>query len=343
MALSGGNGMTDSNSGEQATGGERERDALGQLIRAAGRRPAPRAEDYQRGRDASHAAWQQKLRSSRRRGWLYALAAALAMAAVGLIAFTQLTAPPPAARATVLQGQVEFMSGAADGWQPLAGAAAEIPVGARLRTVADGRAGFELADGVSLRVNSATEWVFASPERIELIAGTVYVDSGSGVRATGVEISTSFGVVRDIGTQFEVRALTTTLRLRVREGLVRLQRFADPALETGAGEQVLIDTAGAVDRRPVLTDDAEWSWTEALAEPMQIEGRSAFEVLTWVARETGKRLLFEDANTELRARNAILSGSNQNLTPMQTLEVVVATSGGLDYSLSEGAIVIRRR
>ena len=264
--------------------------------------------------------------------------------AVGLIAVTQLTPPRAAALITVLQGQVEFSSGDADGWQPLAGAATEIPVGARLRTVTDGRAGFILSRDVSLRVNSATEWVFTSQDRIELVAGTVYVDSGRSAGTNGIEISTSFGVIRDIGTQFEVRALTTGLRVRVREGFVHLQRADDAAsVQTGAGEQVLLGTGGAIQRLSVATDDAEWSWTEALAAPMQIEGRSAFEVLSWIARETGKRLVFEDANTELRARNAILSGSSKDLTPMQTLEVVVATSGGLNYTLSEGTITIRRR
>jgi ferric-dicitrate binding protein FerR (iron transport regulator) len=334
--------MTNGSNDEPFAREDQQRDAVGHLIRAAGRRPAPRGEDYQRVYEASREAWHRKVRSSRRRRWWYAVAAALAAAAIGLVAVTQFSPPPTAALAAVLQGRVELL--ADEGWQPLAEVGAEIPAGARLRTVADGRAAFELADGVSLRVNSATEWVFASRDRIELIAGMVYVDSGTGRPENGIEISTAFGVIRDIGTQFEVMALMTRLRVRVREGLVSLQLADEPEpVETAAGEQLLVDMGGAVQRRAVRADAAEWAWAQALAEPLRIEGRSAFDVLGWVARETGKRLVFEDANAELRARNAILSGSSRNLTPMEALDVVVATSGGLDYVLSEGTIIIRRR
>jgi hypothetical protein len=54
-------------------------------------------------------------------------------------------------------------------------------------------------------------------------------------------------------------------------------------------------------------------------------------------------LVFADATAELRARNAILSGDGRDLSPMEILEVVVATSGGLDYALGDGTIVISRR
>jgi hypothetical protein len=80
-----------------------------------------------------------------------------------------------------------------------------------------------------------------------------------------------------------------------------------------------------------------------VAAPLELDGRSAFEVLQWVARETGKRLIFEDTNAELLARSAIVHGSSAGLEPLQVLDVVVATSTGFDYTLGERTLVIRRR
>jgi ferric-dicitrate binding protein FerR (iron transport regulator) len=213
-----------------------------------------------------------------------------------------------------------------------------------LRTIGDGRAAFELADGVSLRVGEATEWQFRGPSRIELTAGTLYVDSGAGAASRGVEIATESGVVRDVGTQFEVRALSSGLRLRVREGLAELETAAgDRSVSTGAGEQLSIDARGAMQRRPIAADDAEWSWTQALATPPPLDGRSAFEVLTWIARETGKRLEFADAEVELRARSALLHGSSEGFLPLELLDVVIATTDQLDYSLGELTLTVRGR
>jgi hypothetical protein len=65
--------------------------------------------------------------------------------------------------------------------------------------------------------------------------------------------------------------------------------------------------------------------------------------LSWVARETGRRLIFEDARAELKARNAILSGRGQALTPLELLDVAVAATDGLEYALEDGELVVRLR
>jgi hypothetical protein len=96
-------------------------------------------------------------------------------------------------------------------------------------------------------------------------------------------------------------------------------------------------------RSPLAADDAEWDWIHSLATPPPMEGRSAFEVLTWVARESGKRLVFADADAELRARGAILHGESRGLLPLELLDVLVATTGGLDYALGEETLTISKR
>jgi hypothetical protein len=53
--------------------------------------------------------------------------------------------------------------------------------------------------------------------------------------------------------------------------------------------------------------------------------------------------VFADANAELRARSAIIHGSSAGLEPMQILDVVMATSAGLEYTFGDGTLLISRR
>jgi ferric-dicitrate binding protein FerR (iron transport regulator) len=316
-------------------------DSVAKLVRAAGRRPTPRHEDYERVLAVSHAAWRRKVVATRRRRWLYALAAAAALAAVAVGSLPLTRSKDVGATLTVARGQVE-RSTAADGWVPLDGTDAPITTRTMLRTAADGQASFRLASGASLRIDRATEWRFAASGALELTRGRLYVDTAG--TDSRVEVATPFGAVSDLGTQFEVRATDVSLRLRVREGSVRFAPAGDgAALEGHAGQQVEWRGDDSVDIRSFGPDDGEWAWAMSLAEPLEIDGRTAFEALSWVARETGKRLVFEDATAELHARNAILAGNARDLSPLQILEVVVATSSGLDYTLRDGAIIVRRR
>jgi ferric-dicitrate binding protein FerR (iron transport regulator) len=287
-----------------------------------------------------------KVHASRRRRvfWL-ALAAGAAAAAIGSFLLLLPSAPLPAvADVSLLRGGVERWSEGARRWEPLAADAA-LSVGARLRTAANGGVTISVFPGISVRADGATRWSITAATRLELEAGTLYIDTGrSSASAAAIEIATAHGVVRDLGTQFEVRALSSELRLRVREGLVQLEPMATPVrYETSAAEELRLFADGAVERRPIATDGVEWAWAEALAAPLELDGGSAFEALQWVARETGKRLVFEDANAELLARRAIIHGSSAGLEPLQVLEVVMATSAGLDYSVGDGVLVIRRR
>jgi hypothetical protein len=98
-----------------------------------------------------------------------------------------------------------------------------------------------------------------------------------------------------------------------------------------------------VDVQVQRADPPEGEWAETLATPLELGGESAFDALQWVARELGKRLVFEDASTELLARNAIIHGNSAGLEPLQILEVVMTTSAVLEYTLGDGTLVIRRR
>ncbi len=322
------------------------RDVLGELIRAAGRRPTPPAEDYDRVLAASRDAWQRKIRSRRQRRWSYALAASVAILAIGVTALVQLDplSPRPAIASTaVVDGSVMALTPGAQNWRSIDDPELQLIAGSRLRTQDEGRVSLDLVRGVSLRVNRGTELTLISAERIELTAGTIYVDSGLGVRTNRFEIATTFGIVRDIGTQFEVSSSPAELRLRVREGLVQLYQDGPRAELSGvAGEQVRIDSFGAIDRASFSTYDPEWAWASALADVPETDGQPLLGFLSWVARETGRALRFQPG-AEAQAQITILHGSADNLAPLDALEVVLKTTD-FRYELQDsGVLWIERR
>ncbi len=326
--------------------GNTDRDALGELIQAAGRRPTPSTEQYGQTFAAVHTAWQRKVRSTQRRQRIYAIAATFAAVAIGIGAVLQLapTGPiPHIATAVVVRGDSAVFSPETGSWQPLIETGAQVGPGSRLRTEANGRSAFLLGEEISVRLNIDSEIVFHSVYEIELVAGTVYVDSGPDDVAGDLEVTTTHGTLRDVGTQFEVAAVADGLRVRVREGLVQLYQSGQAAeFEGGAGEEFRIDAAGTI--RPGLFSryDPAWGWAEALAGPPNVNGMPVLEFLNWVSRETGRQIRYEDG-VQLAAGTAVLHGSAQDLTPMDALEVMLATTDFV-YELSRnGVIVISRR
>ena len=324
-----------------------DRDVLGELIQAAGRRPTPSPENHAQTFAAAHRAWRQKVRSTKRRQHAYALAATFAAIVIGLGAVLRLAPEGPlpvAATAVVVHGDAAVFSPATGTWLPLTGRGVQIAPGSRVRTETNGRSAFRLGQEISLRLNTDSELVLRSASELELVAGTIYVDSGPATRPGRVEIATTHGTIRDIGTQFEVAASADTVRLRIREGLVQLYRSGQqPEVEGMAGEELLIDSAGMIQRDRFSPFDPEWGWAEALAGPPNVDGMPVLEFLNWVARETGREIRYEERGVQLAAGTAVLYGSAQDLTPMDALEVMLATTD-FDYALAtNGEIVISRR
>ena len=335
------------NSPDETTAGGDDRDVLAELVRAAGRRPVPAADDRSRVFAASQRAWRQAVQARRRRRRYLALAASVAALAIGGTIVSQLvpTAPLPVIASTaVIDGQVLALAAGTDEWRAVDGAGVEWAAGTRLRTSAGSRVSLDLASGGSLRVDEATEMTLTSSERLVLIAGTMYFDSGAATGAGALEVVTSLGRVREIGTQFEVMFTSIALRVRVREGRVEIEREQQLAGLTGtAGEQLRLDSAGGVERSPFSPVDPAWSWAIALADVPPIDGRPLTELLDWVARETRHELRFADTDTENQAHNVILHGSLANATPLEALEAALATTDLEHVVQEDGVLLIRLR
>ncbi|MGQ0428932.1 MAG: FecR family protein [Gammaproteobacteria bacterium] len=320
---------------------DKSQDLVESLIRAAGRRAQPPEDARQEVLAAATAAFRRK--TTRRRETMWMLWAGAAAVLVFAVALMFQWSRPGAERGELARieraiGGVERATG--DVWQHVGESSAPLTSGMKLRTQAGARAGLALAGGASLRLAADTEIMLDSPGSLYLGRGTVYLDHRGSV-GTGYRIETPAGIARDLGTQFELSVADGTLRLRVREGLVEIER-AGQTLRGSAGEQLEINALGGVLRSPIAPDAAAWHWAEALAPAPDIDGRPAIELLAWVARETGRTLHFADPAVRLRAERVVLHGNIRHLVPLEALDVMLATTD-LEYALNEGRIEVRTR
>ncbi len=322
-----------------------EQDSVAALLRTVGKRAAPPPEDYERILLASRVAWQRAVRQRARRRWTYALAAGIALVAFTALVMRQFDRSDPpmlAGTLSIAMGPVFTGTATAEDWNSLSGTEVPLMSGTRLRTDASGRAALRLVSGTALRIAGRSHVIFGTNARIELLEGRVYLDT-HGV-TQGVEIVTRFGTLRDIGTQFEVVATDTSLRVRTREGAVTLTRArSDAVLRCDVSEELRIDVSGLVERGHIAAFDPEWSWVESLAEVPRGPELTLRRFLDWVARETGRRLRYDSPETEARVNQIVLHGTPPHRAPVQALEITLATTD-IDYSLpDDGTILLRPR
>jgi ferric-dicitrate binding protein FerR (iron transport regulator) len=299
------------------------------LLVLAGRRPEPPAFRTARVRATVEAEWRRATR--RRPRWpLWSLAAACGLALVLLWPRSPVPAPaaPPAAPAyaTLIRVTGAVQVGVAG--SPAAAAA----TGLRMRSdttieTGAGRALLSFASGHSVRLDHNSRIVLQATKRVALERGRIYVDSGDGVHdGEGLQIATPSGVVREIGTRFEVAAGGGIVQVRVRDGAVRIDG-ARASVNVTAAEAVRIDDAGLSERRSILPSGPEWSWLETIAPPFAIEGATLESFLHWVSREQGWEWRYRDDAAARHAARVVLHGTIEGLTPAEALDAVLPTCG----------------
>lgn len=318
------------------------------LLRAAGPRPPVPADDLAAIAAAAREEWRRVVtarRAARRRArapLALALAASLLLA-LGAAWWWRGRTPAAAARHAasleLVRGEVR-LAGAESSEAAGPAPGQDLPVGARVETLGAGsRAALRLASGHSVRLAAATRVRLAAAGRVELARGTLYVDSG-GAAAGAVEVVTSVGVVRDVGTQFEVQVAggeTAELRVRVREGAVSLSNGGTH--EATAGEELRLAAGGALTRGSVPRAGELWSWVQEAAPSLDIEGATLTAFLDWVARETGLEVGFASAAAARAAAGVVLHGTIEGLTPEESLSVVLPGSG-YSWTVVDGRLEI---
>ena len=205
-------------------------------------------------------------------------------------------------------------------------AGVRLRAGDRIEVPDDSRAAFVLGQGIAVRLDRGTAAVLQGVDRLTLERGTIYIDSGPEARGPGIRIETALGAIRHLGTRFEVQVTEASLRVRVREGSVALERRGARWI-ADAGEALAIANGQALVRQRISTAGEEWAWVAALAEPFTLEGATVAAFLDWVRREEGLRWQIDDPAVRARANRIVLHGSIEGLTPEEALEAVLPAAG----------------
>jgi len=328
--------MTDQeNSGSEASGSAPRAsgsDAIAELLRLAGPRPAVPPHVQQRVYDAVQTEWHSTLRQRRRLRW----GLPVALAATILLVVT-LTSRAPEVRLAPI-ATVAFVEDAAG---TLAGGLSlgdDIYPGGR---VATGKSGLALAvnNGLSLRLAAGTTATFDSMEELTLRSGHIYADTGQSVYDNrSITVHTSVGSARDMGTRFAVAYVDGDMSVAVREGRVDVSHSrgsytaeAGEVLKLQPGEDIVVDK--------ISIHDSSWDWAAALAPAFDIENHSLLDFLKWAARETGKELIFENDAARFAAMGIRPRGSIAGFTPVEAIGSVLATTS-LEYRIDAQQIVI---
>ncbi len=318
-------------------------DMIGKLVAAAGRGPTAPPEVRERVYAAVRARWESETgavsdagrltgrartrarKERRQRSWMqpaFAMAAAVGVVAITLGLLQ--TGGPNAIGQTLasldrVNGEIALLRGDDLSRIAAAGSADPIIAGDLLRTGAEDSAALSLGDGLELRMNRATELQFVSADEISLTAGTIYIDSGTGISRNALSVQTTFGGVAHVGTQYEVHVDDRALRIRVREGRVAV---TSDALDTVgiAGEQLDIVVDGLDSRGTIAPDDPAWDWAVALARLPAMPEYEVGSALEWVARELGLSIEWNSAVRNAVAGNAIIG--LDGLTPSEALDVI---------------------
>jgi hypothetical protein len=214
----------------------------------------------------------------------------------------------------------------------------EVPAGMVVDTGVLGRAALRLTSGSSLRLDRLTRLQGVSDTVVALEAGALYFDSG----ATDAAVEASLESTQLAASQVEVRTELAEpgaqMRVRVREGLVNLDRNGE-SYDAGAGVELMVDSGGDLSRRQVAVFGPDWEWILTVAPPFEIEGSTLQAFLGWVSRETGLQPSFADADTEGSSSEVVLHGSILGMRPDQALEAVLPTCR-LEHRLDSGILVI---
>jgi ferric-dicitrate binding protein FerR (iron transport regulator) len=336
--------MTDER--DDVAAAQAEDDSVGQLLRLAGHRPAPPEDVAHRVRQAVHAEWQRaRRRRSHAAQWLLGLGlAASVLLALGVWRHWNRVAPQPQIAAVL-----ERVAGSPTGvWMTLpeatqareqAHVGRSLPAGAIFETGSESRAALRLSGGASVRVDAHSRLTVVAEATLSLERGAVYVDSDPTRHGAPVEVRTVRGIAREQGTQFEVRIVEPEVRLRVREGAVRLEA-GGRAVDARGGDEVRT-AASEIARSTVARTGQEWSWVLDVAPTFALEGRSLTEFLDWACRENGWTLRYADAVSQSAAGEVVLHGSLRGLNPAEAVSAVLPTVG-FSQRLDNGSLVLAR-
>jgi hypothetical protein len=94
---------------------------------------------------------------------------------------------------------------------------------------------------------------------------------------------------------------------------------------------------------PVDAFGEEWGWIEKTTPAWNAEGKTLFEFLNWVSRESGMSIHFDSPAVEHLAKTESLVGYGLvDLEPTVALRIVLMTTD-LDWTIKDGTVVVTER
>ena len=320
-----------------------EDEGIEKLLRHVGARDEPSVDVMNEVQQAVHAQWREMLaeRSRRRRMVAYGVAASIAIAVIVAAAALQWIGPSsdPVATIARIDGALQLTAANADTAAP-ARVGQRVSVGERLRTDAGTRVALAFNDGLSVRIDSGSTLELVAPDRLVLSAGAVYVDADPGrPHADSLEVQTRAGIVRHVGTQYQVRQDGRAVEISIREGRVEIDGLPG-ANRASAGEVLRVLSDGSIEHASNTPHDARWQWAIAAAPAFDIDQRVLSDFLDWVARETGKRIVYASPRALQVAQSVVLRGSIGSLDPESALVPVLSTTDLRRFTTQDGSIGI---
>lgn len=330
-----------------------EGEDIARLLRLAGPRPGGPADRMARVRQATHASWREAVaaRSARRRRLGLTLGALAAATAIALgvrlgdrpdgTRVVPGLSPVAVASLVWATGPVEHF--AAEATRDAPGrlrVGSVVNPGTRVRTGRHARAAFLLAGGIDLRVDTDTELQLLAPREVVLARGAVFASTDRAQEGGELRVHTPLGVVRNVGTRFEVRLAERGVRLRVRGGRVVLEQ-STTRHEAPAATELLVREDGSAARRAIPVHGEAWDWVARAAPSFELDGRTLEAFLAWVEREGSWHVRLADQRLARSASGTFLHGSIDQLTPEEALSVVLPTCG-LTHRIEGDTVVITR-
>lgn len=298
------------------------------LLREVGARDEPSSEATRDVMSAVHAEWQaivqQRRQQQRVVAWRIAASAVLAIL-IATFSYRYL-APAPVQIATVANVDGRLLAAEEDASSQARATGQFINVGETVQTDAQSRAALAFPNGLSLRLDHDTRLTVAAADRIELSSGAIYVDAPpDSHNADKLTVETIAGSVRHVGTQYEVRTRADSMRVSVREGRVLVTSPTQSS--TGEAGHVLHLTAnGELTRSSLAATDPYWQWALDAGPTFDIDNQSLAEFLQWIARETGRHVIYSTPQAEAAAAAVKLRGSIAGLETDAALAAVLSTT-----------------
>jgi ferric-dicitrate binding protein FerR (iron transport regulator) len=315
---------------------------LEELFKHVSSRERAPQEVEQKIREALHGEWTQATRQRRTRKKMVTWAIAASVVLSVFVLTEMLRQPAPQAQrislATVEKKTGEVFVQATGEQVSKPHGSEHLLTGDELSTRDGSRVALSWANGESIRIDQNSRVALISESEIKLLTGKIYIDSaGALIKNKPFRILTPTGPVSHMGTQYITVVIGDEVTVKVRKGEVSVGAGENRAIAI-QGQKLHVSGAGqrSVTTIPVYGED--WLWAEQLAPQFNMDGHTLKELLDWVGRETGRKIEYDSAESELAAAQTRLHG-NLDLEPLRAMDLMLQTSD-LTSSVQDGVILV---